>query len=66
MQTFLITQGRRRIRAKVCDICSNDDCDNCCSENIGDKDLLIDMEANMLERFGGNGAGTVTWTCINC
>lgn len=65
LKTFRIKQGTRQIDAKVYDMCSDSDCDGCCTRNLGSAGFLIDMEKYTKERFG-SGSGTVDWTCIDC
>jgi hypothetical protein len=47
-------------------MCSDSDCDGCCTENAGDIGFLIDIEKYTRERFDGNGDGVVEWTCLDC
>jgi hypothetical protein len=60
-----IRQGSNSIDATVYDLCSDDDCDGCCSDNMSETGFLIDMEMYTFNRFGGE-TGVVEWTCITC
>ena len=65
LKTFRITQGSHQIDAKVYDMCSDDDCDGCCTRNMEEHGFLIDMEKYTVQRFGGHD-GTVDWECLDC
>lgn len=65
LKTFRLKQGTRTIDAKVYDMCSDSDCDGCCTENAGAAGFLIDVEKYTAERFGTN-EGVVDWTCLDC
>lgn len=47
-----LRQNGHRIIAEVLDLCRDDDCDGCCTRNLGAEDHLIDMEHNTALRFG--------------
>lgn len=68
LKTFRIRQGNRTIDAVVYDMCSDSDCDGCCTENAGDLGFLIDIESYSCKRFTTNGDcdGVVEWTCLDC
>ena len=53
-----IRQGNKEIIATAYDACSDADCDNCCTRNLGDNNFLIDLEKYTKQRFG-SGSGTV-------
>ncbi len=56
LKTLRLRQGDHRIAAKVYDACSDADCDNCCTANLGGDGYLIDIEKHTMERFGaGDG-----------
>lgn len=65
LKTFRIKQGNRQIDAKVYDMCSDKDCNGCCTRNSRRTGFLIDMEKHTKERFG-SGSGVVEWTCLDC
>lgn len=44
----------------VLDTCSDDDCDDCCSENLGSADALIDVESYTDVRWGIDD-GVIEW-----
>jgi hypothetical protein len=53
------------IDAVVYDLCSDSDCDGCCTRNSAETGFLIDMESFTAERFGGE-PDIVEWACIDC
>ena len=53
-----IRQGNKEIVATTYDACSDNDCDGCCSQNLGNNDFLIDLEKYTKEQFG-SGSGDV-------
>ena len=65
LKTFRLRQGSRQIDATVYDMCSDSDCDGCCSQNCQQTGFLIDIEKYTMERFG-SGEGAVEWTCLDC
>ena len=66
LKTFRLRMNGSTIDAVVYDMCSDSDCDGCCTENAGEIGFLIDIEKYTRERFGGNGDGVVEWTCLDC
>ena len=66
LKTFRLRMNGSTIDAVVYDMCSDNDCDGCCTENAGEIGFLIDIEKYTRERFGGNGDGVVEWTCLDC
>ncbi len=64
-KTLRLTQGDKTIDAVVYDMCSDSDCNGCCTQNAGELGFLIDVESYTAERFGVN-SGTVDWVCIDC
>ena len=58
MHKIRIRQGDKEIIARVYDACDDNDCDGCCTRNLGDNDFLIDMEKYTKKRFG-SGSGIV-------
>ena len=66
LKTFRLRMNGSTIDAVVYDMCSDRDCDGCCTENAGEIGFLIDIEKYTRERFDGNGDGVVEWTCLDC
>ena len=66
LKTFRLRMNGSTIDAVVYDMCSDSDCDGCCTENAGEIGFLIDIEKFTRERFDGNGDGVVEWTCLDC
>ncbi len=58
MRKVRIRQGDKEIVATVYDECNDDDCDGCCTRNLGNNNFLIDMEEYTKKRFGAS-SGTV-------
>ena len=65
LKTFRLKQGTHTIDAKVYDMCSDSDCNGCCTKNAGSTGFLIDVEKYTAERFGTR-EGIVDWTCLDC
>lgn len=65
LKTLRVRQGSRQIDVTVYDMCSDDDCDGCCTENASETGFLIDLESYTADRFGAWG-GIVEWTCLDC
>lgn len=65
LKTFRLKQGTHQIDAVVYDMCSDSDCDGCCTKNASSTGFLIDVEKYTAERFGTRD-GIVDWTCLNC
>jgi hypothetical protein len=66
LKTLRLKQGTKQIDAVVYDMCSDSDCDGCCTQNAGGPNgFLIDVEKYTMERFG-TGDGVVDWACTNC
>jgi hypothetical protein len=65
LRTLRLRQGDRQIDVTVYDMCSDADCDGCCTENASETGFLIDLEKHTMERFG-SGWGVVEWTCLDC
>ncbi len=60
-----VRQNDRQIDVMVYDLCSDNDCDGCCTRNMSQTGFLIDMEIFTYQRFGGEH-GVVEWACIDC
>jgi hypothetical protein len=65
LKTLRLVQGNKSIDVKVYDMCSDSDCDGCCTKNAASAGFLIDVEKYTAERFGTRD-GVVDWTCIDC
>ena len=65
LKTFRLRKNGAEIDATVYDICSDSDCDGCCTENAGDIGFLIDIESFTRDRFGYD-SGVVDWQCLDC
>jgi len=57
--------GSLQIDTRVYDMCSDADCNNCCTNNSKDTGFLIDMEKYTSARFGADDK-LVLWTCLDC
>ena len=66
LKTFRLRKNGRTIDAVVYDMCSDSDCDGCCTENAGKIGFLIDIESYTRKRFNNYGSGVVEWTCLDC
>ena len=68
LKTLRLRQNGRTIDAVVYDMCSDSDCDGCCTQNAGDLGFLIDIESYSCKRFTTDGDcdGVVEWTCLDC
>jgi hypothetical protein len=65
LKTLRLRQGSREIDVTVYDMCSDSDCDGCCTENSSETGFLIDIEKYTMQRFG-SGHGIVDWACLDC
>jgi hypothetical protein len=65
LKTLRVRQGSHQIDVTVYDMCSDADCDGCCTANRGETGFLIDLEQHTMERFGSSW-GVVEWTCLDC
>lgn len=67
LKTLRIRQGSKQIDAVVYDMCSDSDCDGCCTDNANEGGIgfLIDMEKYTMQKFG-SGSGVVEWMCVDC
>ena len=66
LKTFRLRKNGHTIDAVVYDMCSDSDCDGCCTKNAGKVGFLIDIESYTKARFNNYGSGTVEWTCLDC
>ena len=53
------------IDVTVYDLCSDSDCDGCCSQNAAETGFLVDIEKYTMQRFG-HGDGIVEFACVDC
>lgn len=65
LKTLRVRQGTRQIDVKVYDMCSDTDCNGCCTANSRDTGFLIDLESYTAARFGSS-SGVVEWACLDC
>ena len=63
-KTIKLRQGELMIDVIVYDNCNDNDCNGCCSENLGGDGYLIDVEKYTKQRFG-TGSGIVEWQVCN-
>lgn len=68
LKTFRLRQNGHTLDAVVYDMCSDSDCDGCCTENAGTIGFLIDIESYSCKRLnaGGDCDGVVEWVCLDC
>lgn len=59
-KTLTLRQDQTTIDVIVYDLCSDTDCNGCCTANLGGDGYLIDIEKYTMERFG-SGSGLVEW-----
>lgn len=57
-KSLRLRQGKREIVVEVLDLCSDSDCNGCCTNNLGGDGHLIDIEKFTKDRFGA-GSGVV-------
>ncbi len=65
LKTLRLRQGSMQRDVTVYDMCSDSDCDGCCTRNASETGFLIDIERYTMERFG-SGDGIVEWACLDC
>jgi hypothetical protein len=67
LKTLRLRQGTKTIDVKVYDMCSDSDCNGCCTQNAnrGGHNFLIDVEKYTMQRFK-TGSGVVEWACLDC
>lgn len=65
LKTLRLRHGEKMIDAVVYDLCSDSDCDGCCTANSAETGFLIDIEKYTMQRFG-LGHGIVEWACLDC
>lgn len=57
-KSLRLRQGNRELVVEVLDLCSDADCNGCCTNNLGGDGYLIDIEKHTMNRFG-SGSGVV-------
>jgi hypothetical protein len=67
LKTLRLRADGNEIDVVVYDMCSDDDCEGCCTRNAsrGGIGFLIDIEKYTMQRFG-LGDGVVEWACLDC
>ena len=65
LKTLRLRANGESIDVTVYDLCSDHDCDGCCTRNMSETGFLIDLERYTAERFGRSW-GVVEWACIDC
>ena len=60
-----LRQDGNQIDVMVYDLCSDADCDGCCTANSSETGFLIDLEIHTFNEFGGY-TGVVEWACLDC
>ncbi|MGA9523882.1 MAG: carbohydrate-binding domain-containing protein [Myxococcaceae bacterium] len=65
LKTLRVRQGSKQVDVKVYDMCSDSDCNGCCTANSKQTGFLMDLEINTAQRFGSS-SGIVEWTCLDC
>lgn len=59
-KTLRLRKNGRELFVKVLDLCSDSDCNGCCTKNLGGDGYLIDIEKYTMQRFG-SGSGEVNF-----
>jgi hypothetical protein len=65
LKTLRLRMDGDEIDVTVYDMCSDSDCDGCCTHNAAQTGFLIDIEKYTMEQFG-HGDGIVEWACLDC
>jgi hypothetical protein len=65
LKTLRVRNEWTEIDVVVYDMCSDADCDGCCSRNMSETGFLIDLESFTADRFGQDW-GVVEWACLDC
>lgn len=58
MKILHLRQGEKEIYAQAVDACADEDCNGCCTANLGGDGYLIDIEKYTMARFGA-GEGLI-------
>ena len=61
LHDLCLRAGDSYLVVTVLDACSDDDCDGCCTENLGDAEQLVDLEKYTLAAWGVEDGGGVEW-----
>jgi hypothetical protein len=65
LKTLRLRGNGESMDVTVYDLCSDSDCDGCCTRNMSETGFLIDLERYTAERFGRSW-GVVEWACLDC
>ncbi|HVY28974.1 MAG TPA: hypothetical protein VHB79_20595 [Polyangiaceae bacterium] len=60
LHDLCLRSGDKTLVVTVLDTCGDDDCDGCCTQNLGDADELIDIESYTNDRWGVDD-GRIEW-----
>jgi hypothetical protein len=60
LHDLCLRSGDKTLVVTVLDTCGDDDCDGCCTQNLGDADELIDIESYTNDRWGVED-GRIEW-----
>jgi hypothetical protein len=60
LHDLCLRKGDKTLVVTVLDTCGDDDCDGCCTQNLGNADALIDLEKYTNERFNVPD-GAIEW-----
>ncbi|XXT14524.1 hypothetical protein WME94_30180 [Sorangium sp. So ce429] len=66
LKTLRLRKSGKEIDVKVYDMCSDSDCNGCCTRNARPSGFLIDIEKYTAQRFGVPAEGQVEWRCLDC
>jgi hypothetical protein len=65
LKKLRLKKDGEQIDVTVYDMCSDSDCDGCCTKNAKKTGFLIDIEKFTKQRFGVDD-GIVEWACLDC
>jgi hypothetical protein len=65
LKTLRLRGDGNEIDVTVYDICSDRDCNGCCTNNMRETGFLIDIEKYTMQRFG-LGDGVIEFACLDC
>jgi hypothetical protein len=65
LKTLRVRHGDSRIDVTVYDMCSDSDCNGCCTQNRGSAGFLVDLESYTYARFGVE-EDYVEFACLDC
>lgn len=66
LKTLRLKKGTSEIDVKVYDMCSDSDCNGCCTKNSKGTGFLIDIEKYTKKRFNNVSDGVIEWACVDC